>query len=76
MRADGRDYNPDWKVVSKVAADKDLPAEKIMEALLHKEHLFRSLPEIGRRNGLPKDVIDRAFSAHTEIADSIAEMKN
>jgi serine/threonine-protein kinase HipA len=75
MKTDGRDYNPDWKIVSKAAAGQGLAAEAIMQALWQKEHLFRSLPEIGLRNGLPKDVIDRAFTAHEEIAQGIAEIK-
>ena len=74
MRAAGRDYNPDWKVVCEAAAGDDLPADEIAAALSEKEALIRSLPDIGRRHGLSDDVIGKAFAAHAEIADAIAEM--
>ena len=75
MKADGRDYDPDWKVVCEAAAGDDLPADEIVKALCEKETLIRSLPDIGRRHGLSDDVIGTAFAAHEDIADAIAEMK-
>jgi serine/threonine-protein kinase HipA len=74
MRADGRDHNPDWKVVCEVAAGENLPANTIMQALAEKEEFIRSLPDIGRKHGLPNKVVDQAFAAHAEIADAIAVM--
>ena len=75
MKAEGRDYNPNWKVVCEAAAGDDLPADEIAAALSEKEALIRSLPDIGCRHGLSDDVIGKAFAAHVEIADAIAAMK-
>jgi serine/threonine-protein kinase HipA len=74
MKPEGRDYNPDWKVVCEAAAGNDLPANAIMQALAQKVKFLRSLPDIGRKHGLPDKVIDEAFAASVAIADGIATM--
>jgi serine/threonine-protein kinase HipA len=75
MRADGRDYNPDWKMVCEAAAGDALSADGIVERLAAIEDAVRSLPETGRKHGLPDEVVERAFSASEAIADGIAAMK-
>jgi serine/threonine-protein kinase HipA len=75
MKVEGRDYNPDWKIVCEAAAGDDLPADEIVNALSRKESFIRSLPDIGRRYGLSDDVIGKAFAAHGDIADAITAMK-
>jgi serine/threonine-protein kinase HipA len=75
MKVEGRDYNPDWKIVCEAAAGDDLPADEIVNALSRKESFIRSLPDIGRRHGLSDDVIGKAFAAHEDVADAITAMK-
>jgi serine/threonine-protein kinase HipA len=74
MKADARDHNPDWTVVCEAAAGKDIPAKAIMQALADKENFIRSLPDIGRKHGLSDEVIEKAFRAHEDVADAIADM--
>ena len=46
--------------------------DSTMEALAQKEDFIRALPAIGKRHGLSQEVIERAFSASNDIANSIA----
>ena len=76
MKAEGRDYNPDWREVCKAAAGDNLQADHIMAALAEKEEFIQSLPTIAKKHGTPDEVISQAMVAHTQIADSIAVMAN
>jgi len=75
MKAESRDYNPDWKTVCEAAAGDVLSAEDMIEAISAKEDFVRALPEAARKHGLPDDMINRAFSATEAVADAIAAMK-
>lgn len=75
MRRRGRDYSPDWKEVCEAAAGDNMSPLPIMEALLEKEELLRSLPDLAVRHGVPQEVTDRALVRHIEIADGISELR-
>lgn len=65
MREQGRDYDPDWKIVCEAAAGGELDPKAIMAALADKADFLRNLRDIGKRHRLSDDVLKRAF-AHTE----------
>jgi hypothetical protein len=75
MKAQGRDTAPDWREVSEAAAGGDFPAQEIMDVLLAKEDLLRSLPAIARKHAVPEVVIERALARHLELAEAVAELR-
>jgi hypothetical protein len=76
MKAQGRDTAPDWRAVSEAAAGDDFPVQKIMDALLAKKHLLRSLPAIAKKHAVPEVVIERAMGRHLEVASAVAELRH
>jgi len=76
MKAQGRDTAPDWRAVSEAAAGGDFRVQKIMDALLAKEDLLRSLPAIARKHAVPEVVIERAMGRHLEVASAVAELRH
>ncbi|NBJ13759.1 type II toxin-antitoxin system HipA family toxin [Microvirga arsenatis] len=75
MQRTGRDATPDWAEVCRTAAADTLPAQEIMAALLEREHLFRTLPDVARQHGVPEPVIERAIEGqYRAIAEGIADI--
>lgn len=70
----GDQLRPDWALVCEIAADGVMSSGTVAEVLASKESLVRRLPAIARSEGLPEEVIDRAFSNSDAIADSLAEL--
>lgn len=74
MRSAGSDYAPDWRTVCAAAAGP-LDPTPIAELLLSKLDLFRRLPEIARRQGVPEKVIEIAIARQSrDVADGIAAL--
>jgi serine/threonine-protein kinase HipA len=74
MKAEGRDYNPDWEVVARVAAGDDLPSSEVLAALAEKADFVRRIPEIAAKHAVAAEVAERAFASHGEIADGLAAL--
>lgn len=72
MRDAGRDHLPDWKLIcAKLMPSADEQA-RLMDTLSEFANRVRQAPQMAKDIGASSEILDRAMSRCTEIADSVS----